>query len=334
MNRLSRRRPAARHRHRARRPQCRPGRSAGPPPCLPADCHATPGRAPRARAAQAPRRRRPHGHPRHRRLRRAARPLQRRLFPPPGSRGQRQGRRLSAADGGPDRRRWLGRRSSASSGALPATLASEWAGSRGSGVCRDGKQQSGGSDAPACSWRPLHLGEWAVLGCIVHLLWRHSSPARPRRGHPAGSQSCVGETRSARRCALYPADAAAAGHREGQPPTWPRPRHRPRPAPVRTHHQHDHPGPGSPPSERRSSAGCRCACTRCGGANNDLKRAGVSRARRNEEGRWSPDSQLTDTMYTRADALAGAQRDGVFKAVSLYGQWPTPETPSPAPPWA
>lgn len=70
------------------------------------------------------------------------------------------------------------------------------------------------------------------------------------------------------------------------------------------------------------------------GANNDLKRGGVSRARRNEEGRWSPDSQLTDTTYTRADALAGAQQDDVFEAVPLYGQWSTPETPSPAPPRA
>ncbi|MFE0063434.1 hypothetical protein [Streptomyces sp. NPDC059003] len=66
------------------------------------------------------------------------------------------------------------------------------------------------------------------------------------------------------------------------------------------------------------------------GANNDLKRAGVSRARRNEEGRWSPDSTLTDTTYTRADALAGAQQDDVFEAVPLYGQWPMAESPSTA----
>ncbi|QDQ15187.1 hypothetical protein [Streptomyces spectabilis] len=68
------------------------------------------------------------------------------------------------------------------------------------------------------------------------------------------------------------------------------------------------------------------------GANNDLKRGGVSRARRNEEGRWSPDSQLNDTTYTRADALAGAQQDDVFEAVPLHAQWTTPDSPSAAHP--
>jgi hypothetical protein len=63
------------------------------------------------------------------------------------------------------------------------------------------------------------------------------------------------------------------------------------------------------------------------GANNDLKRAKVSRAARNEEGRWSPNSVLTDTTYTRADALASAQEDDVFEAVPLYGQWPTDADP-------
>ncbi|MFJ5588315.1 hypothetical protein ACIQCG_01030 [Streptomyces noursei] len=63
------------------------------------------------------------------------------------------------------------------------------------------------------------------------------------------------------------------------------------------------------------------------GANNDLKRAKVSRAARNEEGRWSPNSVLTDTTYTRADALAAAQENDVFEAVPLYGQWPTEANP-------
>jgi hypothetical protein len=63
------------------------------------------------------------------------------------------------------------------------------------------------------------------------------------------------------------------------------------------------------------------------GANNDLKRAKVSRAARNEEGRWSPNSVLTDTTYTRADALAAAQEKDVFEAVPLYGQWPTDADP-------
>ncbi|MCI3927861.1 hypothetical protein [Streptomyces sp. AN091965] len=58
------------------------------------------------------------------------------------------------------------------------------------------------------------------------------------------------------------------------------------------------------------------------GANNDLKRACVSRARRNEEGRWAPDSQLTDTTYSRADALANMQQEDVFEAVPLYGSGP------------
>ncbi|MEU3499498.1 hypothetical protein ABZ726_01590 [Streptomyces hundungensis] len=58
------------------------------------------------------------------------------------------------------------------------------------------------------------------------------------------------------------------------------------------------------------------------GANNDLKRAKVSRAARNEEGRWSPKSVLTDTTYARPDTLAAAQEDDVFEAVPLYGKWP------------
>lgn len=65
------------------------------------------------------------------------------------------------------------------------------------------------------------------------------------------------------------------------------------------------------------------------GADNDLKRACVSRARRNEERRWAPDSQLTDTPYSRADALANMQQEDVFEAVPLYGQWPAPDGPPP-----
>ncbi|WP_240362055.1 hypothetical protein [Streptomyces sp. MBT27] len=63
------------------------------------------------------------------------------------------------------------------------------------------------------------------------------------------------------------------------------------------------------------------------GANNDLKRAKVSRSARNEEGRWAPNSILTDTTYSRADTLAVAQQDDVFEAVPLFGRWPTAPGP-------